>query len=259
MMPYSTARAESSLFTLFDTSLDSLGVINTVPSNSSYLEVALLQDVPSLGDVAAVRMDFSADGRIFAVLDNQTVIHEIDAQTGVHLGSFDVGVPLEGIAALENGQIFVNWEHHGILDVNYDARTSNLAVSYADPIDIDGIDFDSSGNLIGSDLNESGMLYRIDLNGNSITPAGQFSNISAGDITYSPTDDTVYFLAQDTQELWQVPWLAGSPSGPLSLTKDIPSPGRALGLAFIPEPSTVMFFSLTPIVCLRMRRRNSWS
>jgi|GEM_PF-5695433 len=243
----------STMLTLFDANVDSVGVVTPDAGDQTFNEVAFLQDFPSLGPVSSVRLDYSNDQRLYAVIDNESIIYEIDTQTGALAGTFDVGVPLEGVAALDGGQLFVNWEHNGIISVDFDAQTSDVVATYSHPIDIDGIDFDGLGNLIGSDINESGSLYEIGLDGSGISLLGHFPNISAGDITYSIEDDRMLFLAQDTQQLWSLEMIGGSPSGSLTYLKDIPAPGRALGLAYIPEPATIVLIS--PMVFSSIFRR----
>jgi len=248
------ASASINILTLIDKNWDVLGQFSSDASDPDVDEVAILSNMPSLGGTTGARIDLAADARLFAVLDNRTVIHEIDPETGWHLDSFDVGVPLEGLAALPDGRLFVNWEHIGILDVDFDSKTSSIATTYSDPIDIDGIDFDGTGNLIGSDLNESGTLYDIPLDGSAIQTVGVFPSIPAGDVSYSAAENAFFFFSQISQDLHRLPWADGAASDDLMFVKTINANGRAMGIATVPEPSTALLMLIGGL-CVLPRRK----
>jgi formylglycine-generating enzyme required for sulfatase activity len=233
--PCTGKHVTSVLFTLLDRNFDALGEFESNMPASSVEELARLLDVPSLGPEAGLYLDYSADGRLFMVFDNDSAIHEIDPRTGMHLKRLDLGMSLEGVAAQVGGIVYVNWEHQGIVRVQFDEDVWELVATYTSPIDIDAIDFASDAVLIGSDLNESGNLYRIPLDGTSIDIVGTFANIDAGDISYSMKEDAFYFLTHTSETLWRLPWSDGSPASSLSVVESLASvEGRVMGIAIRP-------------------------
>lgn len=222
------------LCSLLDAVPDTTIMYSSDPCASGYEYLSpSLPGIPSLGSVSNASVAFSKDERLFVALDNRNVIHELNLIDGTTVNSLDVGHPLEGIAVGANGLIYANYEHTAILEVDFDRAIINTVAPYSAPIDIDSIDFDDSGNLIGSDLNETGNIYHIPLNGSPVKLVASFSTIPPGDMTFSPTDGCFYFYSVDNETLWRLPWEDGRPAGNISYVKSVTGIGRPLGIAEI--------------------------
>jgi hypothetical protein len=136
----------------------------TYDSESSNSNVSIIADIP---DIVAnptyhhAAMDYSSEGRLF-IAPYGYILYEIDPGTGATLGSFDVGGWIEGVAVSENGLVYINRESDAtIWEVDFDQQIKQLVLNRSS--DVDDIDFDSEGNLIGIDINGHGNIYRLPL------------------------------------------------------------------------------------------------
>jgi hypothetical protein len=229
------ASATTDFYALLDDATDRIISYNSNQSDTNCEDIVpALINFPSLGDRNGARLTYTDAGRFFVNLDNHNIIYELNVDDGTITDSFDIGHPIEGIAAY-NGLLYVNYEHHAILEVDFDNRTYRTVFSYTDPpVDIDGIDFDANGYLIGSDLNETGNIYRINLENSEIIVVGNFSGIGAGDITFSASENAFFFFDISNEKLWKLPWENSMPSGDMEYVKAISGIGRPMGITSIP-------------------------
>lgn len=239
-------------YALLDADLDGVITYNSDPFDMNYEDVdaaSPLINFQSLGDLSAVRLSYSNEERLFINPSNQSVIYELNMSDGTIASSFDVGHPLEGIAA-QNGLLYVNYEHHAILEVDFDNQTYQTVFNYTDPpIDIDGIAFDSNGYLVASDLNESGNIYRISLENSEIIAVGNYSGIGAGDITFSSIESAFFFFDISNEKLWKLSWANGMPSGEMEYVKTISGSGRPMGITIAPPESVSVGVDIKPGSC----------
>lgn len=179
--------------------------------------VDVIGEASGLGSVHTTNMDLSLEGRLFAAPGGDT-IYELDPTTGATVGSFQLSTPpIEGLAVSDAGLIYVSIENdHTIREVDFDAQTNEILVSHGS--EIDDLDFDADGNLIGTDINQSGKIYHIPLDGSSPQLIATVPIISAGGpMTFSLQDEAFYFRTQELdptgRQLWRLSWSGGLPVG----------------------------------------------
>jgi len=246
--------AEISFYSL-DTSFNPMRFVgfDSDPGNPA---VNILGEVSGFSSAAAF-MDLSSDGRLFVAPLGGTV-YELDPNSGMVLGSVAVSTNvIEGLAVSDAGLIYAMVEDDGLLyAVDFDQGLVT-PFPWASP-EIDGLDFDNDGNLIGNDINDSGNFYEIPLDG---SPPQLIANLPASDTPYtsfSTQESAFYFkdthAANNGQGLYRLPWSSGLPAGPLEYVKDIGS-GTYVGIAAIPEPSTAALLGAASVLALRRRRR----
>ena len=211
-----------------------------------------------LGTVHSTVMDLSPDGRLFAA-PHGGVIYEIDPVLGGVVGSFQItGQPIVGLAVGSTGLLYAAVDNDEVVyEVDFDAGTSRILVSK--PGRLNGLDFDSDGNLIGIDINQTGQVFRVPLDGSSVQVVATVPIIpSGGYMTFSAQDSAFYFgtqeLAPTGRQLWQVMWSNGLPVGVPEYVKEIGA-GEYVGLAAIPEPSTVLLVAACVLALSSRRRR----
>ncbi|MDM8004619.1 MAG: hypothetical protein QUV05_00485, partial [Phycisphaerae bacterium] len=206
-----------------------------------------VETLASVGSVHTTVMDVSADGRLF-IAPYGTTVYEIDRGTGAILGSLDVGGPIEGLAVSDIGLIYTSvGDTTRIYESDFDAQTVRLLLSTA--TDIDDLDFDKDGNLIGTDINQSGQVWRIPLDGSPLQLIATLPPVGVGPMTYSLQQDAFYFIDNNfdppRRNLLRLPWANGQP-GIIEHVKEL-APGEYVGLAAVPEPSTTVIIETVPV------------
>ena len=211
----------------------------------------------TMGPVHSVYMDFSPDGRLFVAPYGGTV-YELDTTTGAVLESLVVSShPIEGLAARDNGELYVSIENGStIRKTSFDQGSTVILVDH--PYEIDGLDFDDNDNLIGNDINQSGQFYRIPLDGSQPQLIATLPVAQVSYTTFSSEDNSFYFvdhkLNPGGNELWRLSWENGLPAGSLEYVKQFGS-GHYVGLAALPEPATLSLLTLGGLAVLRRRKR----
>lgn len=205
-------------------------------------------------------MDLSSDNRLF-VSPMLPTLYELNPETGAVVDSLIVGdAGIEGIAVADTGLIYVSIEDHNSIEVvDWDERTVTPLVGHS--FDIDDMDFDADGNLIGHNINSTGEVFRIPLDGSKPQVITTLPWLPAYSMTFSYSDNAFCFLKvadhpdfPGTAQLWRLPWANGQPAGDLEYVKDI-YPGACYGLAAIPEPATALLLSVAgSLLALRRRR-----
>ncbi len=223
----------------------------TFPSNpGDGLNVIVIADVPALpSDPVGANMDLSNDGRLFVAPQRSNVIYAIDPNTGVAMGSAsitgDSNDHISGVAVSNGGMLYINQDLNPgsrLWSVNFDTKQATVLMTTSTKVD--DIDFDGQGNLIGEDLNDSGNMYRLPLDGSQPIAIGNLGIQPVTVLTYSAEDDSFYFKAGATgQTLYRVAWSNGQPGGPFEQIDTI-GPGHYAGLAAIPEPATLSLLCL---------------
>jgi len=236
-------------FYSFDSTSSKLVRFDSDPSNSTVLNIA------DIGYIGSGFMDISNDNRLFAA--NGRYLDEIDIATGAVIDSMQVASNngMEGVAVNSAGLIYVFIDHDtDILEIDFDNKTKRTVLDMGyDSMELDDIDFDSNGNLIQTDLNQSGNLYRIPLDGSLPEIICNFQPVSDGPITFSNIDDAFYFLSGGGQELWRLDWLNGQPVDSPYFVKNIGS-GTYRGITAIPEPCSLLILSIGS-GCMFLRKR----
>ncbi len=259
-----TSLANAELFYSLDRSQHpgpiSLIQFDSDSGNTNRVPVAQVPGLPT--DPLASNLELTADGRLFAAT-NTGVVYEIDIDTGDILNQVTVAdAPVEGLAVSDTGVMYASVENGGrFFEVDFDAGISNLLFTHS--FDIDGIDFDGDGNLIGSDVNQTGQVFNIPLDGSQPIVIATLPIANAiADLAFSPTDSAFYSVGreQDPEQLWRIPWENGAPSAAAEFVKAIgpgdPSTQAGLyqGLTVVPEPSTGLLFILAFPLAIRRRR-----
>jgi len=219
-------------FYAFDSVTSKLVTFNSDPSNSTVLNVG---DVEIIGQFA----DVSDDNRLFTV--HGQYLYEIDTATGSIVDSLWVASnAMEGVAVNSDGLIYVFVDHHtDIVEIDWDSKSKRTVLNLDyDAMELDDIDFDSTGNLIQSDLNQSGNLYHVPLDGSYPELISTFQPVGDGQLTFSEVDSAFYMLGGGGQELWRLDWIDGQPLGCPYFVKDI-GEGLYRGIAAMPDIAPV--------------------
>jgi WD40 repeat protein len=204
-------------------------------------------------------MDLSNDGRLFVAPLGNT-IYAVDPTTGSTLGSVSITDGgddyISGVAVSNTGMLYVNQDlNPGARLWSVDLDTQQAAVLMTTSTKIDDIDFDGQGNLIGEDLNDSGNMYRIPLDGSQPTAIADLGIQPVTIMTYSSADNALYFKrGLSGQTLYRVAWSGGLPAGAFEQIDTI-GPGHYVGLAVTPEPATLTLLALGGLAIARRRRR----
>lgn len=248
----------AAVFYSLDRSFNPNPRITSFTSDPLDASVSVVGSLSSLGSVHSACMKMSRDGRLFLAPYGQT-IYELDPSTGGILGSLSVGSSyIEGLAASESGLLYASVGDGGaIRKVDFDqGMVTSLISGY--PSDIDDLDFDADGNLIGTDINQSGNVYRIPLDGSAPVFLTTLPAIHVGPMTFSSEDSAFYFVSAEVsvggRQLWRLSWANGMPVGVGHYVKDISASGEYVGLAAVPEPSTGLLLSAAGVVALYRRR-----
>lgn len=196
----------------------------------------LIAEVDFGGNPSVLKCDIGPDGRLFGT-DGDTVF-ALDSVTGFVLGSYTaVESGIEGLAVGPTGVIYLSRETASggeIWAVDFDTQQQHVVVSGA--FEIDDIDFDGDGNLIGTDFNQSGQLWRIPVDGTQPSVITTLPAFNVGEISFSARDAAFWLITDDGipggRYLWRLTWSGGQPQGGLEYVKEIAPPGYGLvGLA----------------------------
>ncbi len=253
------SRADTSFYSLDRSAHPAPPYLVSFCSDPSDPTMDMIGESSGLGTIHSTVMDVSSDGRLFAA-PHGGVIYEIDTVLGSVIGSFplDTSQPIVGLAVGDNGLLYAAVDNEELIyTVDFDAQTSQVLVSK--PGRLNGLDFDLDGNLIGIDINQTGQVFRVPLDGSPVQVIATVPIIPMGGYqTFSSQDAAFYFgtqeLAPAGRELWRLSWSGGLPVGVPEYVKDIGA-GEYVGLAAIPEPSTALFLGFAGIVILRRRRQ----
>ena len=217
----------------------------------------LYSDILVIGAGGDTRyMDLSPDGRLFGS-ENGNHLYEFDPATGSLLDAMYIGGQIEGVAVADTGLVYVSLEdQYSISTVDFDARDVTNVVTHS--LDIDDLDFDADGNLIGHNVNGSGIgigkIYRIPVDGSQPQLVATMPSLNVFSMTFSDADNAFYFLTSDSvAELWRLPWDNGQPAGDMEYVKDIYA-APCFGLAAIPEPSTALLLVMAFVIVPRRQR-----
>ena len=228
---------------------------STDSSDSTVHVISSISGLPNNYHPSAY-MDFSSTGRLFVVPYGNS-LYEMNPLTGSILGSMYIDDnAIEGVAVDSSGYVYCAIEKGGnyghIWQVDFDLQTQNIVADGYNTMDLDDIDFDGEGALIDSDINGSGNMYRVPLDGSSGEFIENFSTLNAGAMTFSDIDNCFYFLVESQGELWRLNWENGLPVGSPYFVKNIGT-GNYIGLAAIPEPATLSLLCLGSALLSRKR------
>ncbi len=232
-------RADTSFYSLDRTTHPAPPDLVSFTSDLSDPTVEVIGESGGLGTVHSTVMDLSPEGRLFAA-PHGGVIYEIDPVTGSVTGSVVLtGQPIVGLAVGDNGLLYAAVDGEELIyAVDFDAQTSQVLASK--PGRLNGLDFDLDGSLIGIDINQTGQVFRVPLDGSPVQVIATVPIIPAGGYqTFSSQDDAFYFgtqeLAPTGRQLWRLSWSGGLPVGVPEYVKSI-GDGEYVGLAARSEP-----------------------
>jgi WD40 repeat protein len=221
--------------------------------------LTVIADVPGLPSTPlSACMDLSNDGQLFVAPLGNT-IYAVDPATGSTLGSVSItdggGDYISGVAVSSSGMLYINQDiNPGARLWSIDFATQQTTLLMTTSTKIDDIDFDGQGNLIGEDLNDSGNMYRIPLDGSQPTAIADLGIQPVTIMTYSSGDDALYFKSGlSGQTLYRVAWSGGLPAGAFEQIDTI-GPGHYVGLAVTPEPTTLSLLALGGLALVRRRK-----
>jgi hypothetical protein len=233
-------------------------------SDSGNADVTVVAELPGLiPNPLDAHMDLSSDGSLYLSPQDST-IYNINPGNGTILNSFtlphDNDDIINGIAVAEGGVVYVVQDLNGpgtrlwAVDFTTQQATNFLSVAF----DLDDIDFDNDGNLIGEDLNHSGDIFCIPLDGSSPQLVATMPVAEVPIFTFSSDDNAFYGkltgALNNGRGLFRLPWANGQPAGALEYVKDIGN-GQYVGLAAIPEPTTLALLAVGGLLVARRRLR----
>ncbi|MFN0138067.1 MAG: immunoglobulin domain-containing protein [Phycisphaerae bacterium] len=228
----------TSFYTFDSTSDPTYDGLRTFDADPSYSASTFIGFFLRNGNPQSLDCDLAPDGRFFVAPYGDT-IYEVNPLSGAILGAVTVDCPIEGLAAVSGGLIYVSHECSGgvIWTVNFDTgQSSQLVGGYGE---IDDIDFDADGNLIGNDINQSGRIYRIPLDGSQPVLIDTVPVTSIGGMSFSARDSAFWFVSDEGRpggkDLWRLNWSNGQPAGELQYVKEIGA-GGYIGIAVRPPP-----------------------
>lgn len=204
------------------------------PADTQVSDIGGISDFSSTSFETAC-MDFGPDDRLFVARD-EGVVYEIDLTSGNTISSLEVSpFPIEGLAVSDGGLIYASIEvTQEILEIDFDNNVVSTLVSHG--MEIDDMDFDDAGSLIGQDLNRSGNMYNIPLDGSLPQVIANIPAAETPFMSFSDVEKAFYFKITYTIEegsaLYRIPWHNGLPAGPMEFVKYIGS-GKYVGLALL--------------------------
>ncbi len=205
-------------------------------------------------------MSLSPEGVLYVVPGGpggSDLIYAMDFVTGALIETFQFENGIEGLAVGADGMVYLSQEigpGGRIYRMDPGAGTFDLVVEGA--FEIDNLVFDDAGTLIGDDINQSGQIFEIPLDGSQPVLLGTLS-ITPGvsDMAYSAVDQAIYFATRDEvmdNSLFRLGWSGGSPVGDVEFVKEI-GPSMYGGILVVPAPST--FLASVSLVGVGMARR----
>ena len=256
------ANADLTFFSLSTTDRpnpDRLVSFNPDPSNPMYAIRGMMDMVSPSGNY----MDFSPEGRLFASVGGPVLL-ELDPNDSTTIASFDItdvwtgSYNPQGVAVGDDGLVYIHSENSGdILEIDFDSHTVSLLMTVG--FDLDQLDFDLDGNLIGFDTNQSGNIYLLPLDGSPPSVIANMPHPTVTSVAFDPIQGDLYRLggtdAVGQRELWRQGWSNGQPVGQPEYLMDFAPSGSHAGLAVIPEPSTAVLLGAGCVLALRRRRR----
>lgn len=244
LLSFGSARGESFYSLNRERHPDPIRLVRFDPNSDHPQPVVVGEIEGMLTNPTDAHMDVSPAGRLYVSPQNNTV-YAVDpcGATIVQSVTLDSepGDIISGIAVSDAGLVYVSQDldpggRLWMVDFDTEEALPFLSGSF----EIDDIDFDDEGRLIGADLNNSGNVYRIPLDGSPPELLSTLPQVDAPVMTFRPSDSSFYLKATSAVDhgrgLYRLPWSDGLPDGPIEFIGTI-GEGEYAGLAATPVPT----------------------